>query len=430
MNTLKRTLNSALGLFPLTAQGGITLVVAAGALNIFAYGALDLVVFALTICALSIFIFCLFNTVIVGVYLQRRIRKLMESGSFQNQNIKVEAGYPNESGLSLPAPSFLPLTRLSWQITYPDSIDTRIDTIDGNSMRESIVSHKRCLSNRIDRQFSVSDVLGFCRFSWKQEQHISLQALPQTHSIKQLPVLRSLTAEDGIPGPTGDPEGDRMEIRPYAPGDSVKNIMWKVFARSRQLNVRLPENSVFHSNRTVAYLLSSKQDEAAAAVARIALESGALGEDWEFGADGTTSSCTDLADSLKAVANSRALEKPFSYGLDQFLERSASKGGVRCVVFGSAESAPWLEPLKQTISRFPGQFSLILAADGIEEPQHMSLWHKLAFRAEQNKTNVKPGGSSPNRIKSLLTDIGLLVESMLIVDRTTGLSFDRHLRKV
>ena len=76
--------------------------------------------------------------------------------------------------------------------------------------------------------------------------------------------------------PSGQPEGDRMEIRPYAPGDSVKNIIWKVYARSRQLNVRLPEHSVFQSKKTLAFLLTSENDEAAAAVARVALQSGAL----------------------------------------------------------------------------------------------------------------------------------------------------------
>ena len=55
------------GLFPLTLQGTITLVVAASALNFFGYGSMDLVVFALAICGLAILIFCLFNTVIVGL---------------------------------------------------------------------------------------------------------------------------------------------------------------------------------------------------------------------------------------------------------------------------------------------------------------------------------------------------------------------------
>lgn len=426
----KRVLRSLIGLFPLTAQGCIALIIAAAALNVFAYGTLDLVVFALAICALTILIFCLFNTVIVGVYLQRKIRRTLLKDTSVNIKIEVEAGFPNESGFTLPALTLLPLTRLNWQITHPDYINTQVDLIAGKTMRESIIPEKRCFTNKIVRQFSVSDVLGFCRFTWYQEQEATLQALPQTNSVKQLPLLKSLTAEDGIPNPAGEPEGDRMEIRPYAPGDSVKNIMWKVFARNRQLNVRLPENSVFHSNRTVAYLLSGTSDEAAAAIARIALESGALGDDWEFGADGTTESCTNLVDALQSLARSRALEQPHSYGLDQFLERSAGSGGAHCIVFASAEAGSWLAPLKRTISHFPGQFSLILATDGMEEESERRWWRKLTHRQDKAAASVDSETSSLNKIKGLLTDIGQLVESTLVVDRATGLSFDRNLRKV
>ena len=256
---------------------------------------------------------------------------------------------------------------MQWRVVYPDSIETRVKVLDDSSMREEIVPQRRCLTDNVIREFSVSDVLGFCRFTWLQAQAVRLQSLPQTNSVKQLPILRSLTAEDGIPNPTGQPEGDRMEIRPYAPGDSVKNIMWKVFARNRQLNVRLPENSVFHSNRTVAYLLSSNSNEAAAAVARLAVESGALGDDWSFGADGTSSVCATVPECLQAIARSRALESPHSYGLDRFLEQARATSGVHCVVFAAAEMTPSLPELKNTITRFGGQFSLVLATNDIKK---------------------------------------------------------------
>ncbi|MCG8413283.1 MAG: DUF58 domain-containing protein [Pseudomonadales bacterium] len=429
LSKAKQLLRSLLGLFPLTAQGCITLVVAATALNVFAYGAMDLVVFALAICALAILVFCLFNTVIVGVLMQRKIRREHAANTTAPTQIKVEAGFPNETGFKLPSPTFLPLVRLNWKITYPDFISTRADFADGKFMREEIIPQKRCLSSHVIRQFSVSDVLGFCRFSWFQKQDCELMALPQTNSVKQLPLLRSLTAEDGIPNPSGEPEGDRMEIRPYAPGDSVKNIMWKVFARNRQLNVRLPENSVFHSNRTVAYLLSSDNDEAAAAVARIALESGALGEDWQFGADGTNEVCTSVPTALQALARSRALDQAFAYGLDQFLHLSNGQG-AHCIVFAAAEQAPWLAQIKNTIARHSGQFSIVLATDGMEREEPLKLWQKLLFIAPERVDGDSAENSSLGKIQHLLTEIGQLVESTWIVDRKTGSSFDRYLCKV
>lgn len=424
------SLQTLAGLFPLTLQGSIALLVAAGALNIYAYGAMDLIVFALAICALAILIFCLFNTVIVGVIMQRKVRSLVKAQSSSAQRIEVEAGFPNETGFSLPTLNYLPLVRLSWKLVFPDAIETRVRTLNDGTLREEIVPRKRCLSDRIVRKFSVSDVLGLCRFSWEQKQEARIRALPQINSVKQLPLLRSLTAEDGIPSPSGDPEGDRMEIRPYAPGDSVKNIMWKVFARNRQLNVRLPENSVFQSNRTIAYLLSSETDEAASAVARIALESGALGDDWSFGADGSSESCSNLEQALDAVARSRALDAPFAYGLDRFLQAEAGSGGSHCIVFASAASSPWLSDLKRTVTRYGGQFSLVLATDGLEKENKRSGWRRLLFREMETDSMSRALAGSYSKVQELLTEIGQLVESTLIVDRRTGLSFDQHLRKV
>ena len=103
----------------------------------------------------------------------------------------------------------------------------------------------------------MRDVLGLCQFSWQTGQKVRCQALPQLDAIKQLPLLRSLTAEDGIPNPSGQPEGDRMEIRPYAPGDSVKNIMWKVYKKptAQRKTARAQRLS---EQRTLAFLLPVK----------------------------------------------------------------------------------------------------------------------------------------------------------------------------
>jgi len=409
-------------------------------LQIFGYGSMDLVVFALTICAIAILLFSLFCVIFGGLFQQIRVRRRLQELSGASKPGKLEAGFPNETGFSLMELGYLPLIRISWQIIYPDYIDTRIkNSEDSNLLEEEIIPLRRCKTAHVVRRFTVSDVLGFCRYSWRQSQNIGLTVLPRSNSIRALPLLRSLTSEDGIPSPSGNPEGDRMEIRPYVPGDSVRNIMWKVYARNRQLNVRLAEKSVFHSNRTVAYLLSGANDEAAAAVARVAVESGALGEDWSFGADGSETSCEDIGSALDAIAMSRALEEPFSYGLDNFLSNTAAQAGTHCIIFASAESGPWIQSLKHSINQFRGHFSLVMATDGFKDDASASIWHKLIFDQpktidnEQQKPGYAPSGTAQTgkvELGLLLTDISQSVESTLVVDRNTGLSFDHRLRKV
>ncbi len=425
-----KTLNTAIGLFPLTVQGLITLIVTALCLSVFGYGSMDLVVFALAICALAILIFCLFCAVISGVFIQRKIQKALDETKGSIEAIKVEAGFPNETGFSIPTLNLLPLVKLSWEFVYPDFMQTRTRVDANNQLLEEIIPEKRCLTDSVSRKFTVSDVLGFCRYSWLQTQDVRCMALPRINTVKALPLLKSLTAEDGIPNPSGDPEGDRMEIRPYAPGDSVRNIMWKVYARNRQLNVRLAEKSVFHSKRTVAYLLSSENDEAAAAIARMALETGALGEDWAFAADGTEEPCEELNSALEAVARSRAIDREFSFGLDKFLAKAVGQTGAHCIVFAAAELAPWLAQLKNTIGRYSGQFSLVLATDGFNEASNQELWRKLLFKESEESLKATESGSSREELLKLLTELGQLVESTMVVDRKTGYSFDKSLRKV
>ncbi|MFK7865242.1 MAG: DUF58 domain-containing protein [Pseudohongiellaceae bacterium] len=419
-------------LFPLTLQGTITLLITALALSVFGYGSLDLVVFALSICALAIVLFCLFCSIITGIVMQRRIQKLLgDSGDTATspQNLRVEAGYPNETGFILPSMGVFPLVKIEWKLEFPSDIETRLRWDDDGQIVEEILPAKRFYTDSLVRVFTVADVLGFSHYSWRQSQQINAQALPMLDAAKQLPILRSLTSEDGIPNPTGSPEGDRMEIRPYAPGDSVRDILWKVYARNRQLNVRLAEKSVFHSKRTIAYLLSSDDDEAAAAAARIALESNALGDDWTFGADGVDSLCTTLESALVAVAKSRCLRGKHNYGLDSFLKASLAGGDAHCIIFGAAGPVPWNNALKKTFSQFPGQFSLVLALDGIKSEQDQRWWQHLLLRAD-HRLPLNSEKSTMADLKHNLTELGQLVESTVIVDRRSGQSFDKNLRRV
>lgn len=427
--------------FPLTLQGVISLTLALLALQVFGYGSMDLVVFALGVCAVAILVFSMLSVIFCGVMVQLRVRRGLQESVGKGPE-HLEAGFPNETGLTLPALNYFPLVRLSWQVIYPDSIQTRVNIARGGKLLvEEVIPTRRCKTNRLIRLFTVNDVLGLCRYRWRQGQALDLTALPRRNTINALPLLRSLTAEDGIPSPSGNPEGDRMEIRPYVAGDSVRNIMWKVYARTGELNVRLPEKSVYHSNRTVAYLISGKNDEAAAAVARVAVESGALGDNWVFSADGTESPCDDLRSALDAIAASRALERPFHYGLDDFLAQTAAQSGSHCIVFVSAEAGPWVNALKQTIARFRGRFSLVLATDGFVEPGDTPLWQRLLWRdltllpgtAGSTPGATRPDGSAVtarSRLAALLTELSQLVESTLVVDRTTGASFDNRLRRV
>ena len=134
-----RMIKIGLSLFPLTLQGLILLIVTALCLSVFGYGSMDLVVFALAICALAILIFCLFCSVISGVFVQQKIQKQVKKSERYCESIKVEAGFPNETGFSIPTVNLLPLVKLSWKITFPDHIETRTRVDVNNYLVEEII---------------------------------------------------------------------------------------------------------------------------------------------------------------------------------------------------------------------------------------------------------------------------------------------------
>ena len=308
------------------------------------------------------------------------------------------------------------------------------------------------------RRFTVSDVLGFCRFVWYSQDEQACMVLPRCNTLSRLPLPRSLSAEDGVPNQSGSPQGDRMEIRPYTPGDSVRDILWKAYARNRQLNVRLAEKSLSHNTRTLAYLLSGPDDEAAAAAARLALESGALGEDWLFGTDGTAEPCPTLAGALQAVAASRPLDGAHPYGLDGFLKaagalqatgasQTAGAAMPHCLIFAAASGGPWLAHLKRTIASGRGRFSLILATDGFRQTRQESLYRRWGRRMllrpdvaqemsqeveqeTQLKTSMESMDRAPSRETLLALLRSLIVESVLVIDRRNGLCFNGNLRPI
>ncbi len=453
IDSFKTQLRALAGLFPLTVRGAVALLCIALALRFFGYGAMDLMVFALGISALAILLSCLFSVVICGLILQRRIQR--ETGNNPERgpgNGKVfEAGFPNQTGFTLPPVGLLPLVRLQWSWQFPDRIGNRIRIAPDENLEEEITPRLRCLSGHVTRRFEVSDVLGLCRYSWRARRERECYVLPQINTLRNLPLLHSLTAEDGMPRQSGEPVGDRMEIRPYVAGDSVRDILWKNYARTRQLNVRLRERSVAHGKRILAYLLSGPGDEAAAAVARAALESGAFGDDWQFSADGTESPCGDLESSLRAVARSRALGQPHAPGLERFLAAADQRGATHCIVFASAGTISGLTGLGG--GSFRGRFSLVLATDGMEEPGRRPAWSRLLLRPVKRGHEGDPNsgrgmprpylplspseghrvggnGGSREELLVLCRQLGLTVESVVLVDRTTGACYDDKLRKI
>jgi hypothetical protein len=255
--------------------------------------------------------------------------------------------------------------------------------------------------------------------------------LPDRQKLTQVPVSQGMGGGDDLPHPHGLPEGDRVDHRRYAPGDPVRNILWKTYARNRQLMVRTPERALAPARRTVAYLVTGDGDEPAAAAARVALETGALGRGWTFGADGSDLRATEVTPALELVSGSaEAATRGLGGGLKMpaFFDDAEKGGDARCVVFAPARPGPWLLPLETVARRRPGRLTVVLTVDGVEQPRRRSpllrLFTRLLVRPAVNATT--PAALLDEAVRRCAA----AGADVLTLDRPHGRSYGRTHRRV
>ena len=380
------------------------------------YGQMDLLIFVFGLSGLALLGLALLFTVIATVTVRRHVARRPELQL--GPTGRIETGVPTETGFKLPALSRLPLVQLRWHFNEPAGLQCRRRVRDGY-LHEEVVARRRCRVDGARRTVEVRDAFGLTRTAFARSLTSPLTVLPQIGRLGAMPPLFSMSSAEGLPYPSGAPEGDRMDIRRYVPGDPVRHILWKAYARTRQLNVRVPERSVDRSRRLVAYLAAGGDDEAAAAAARVALETGMLGQDWIFGADDAAEPTDDAETALLAIARSgnRPGARP-GRDLAAFLAHPSVAGGlgVHCVIFAQAAPGTWADGLLAAASTFPGSVSFVLGTDGVLDDAGRPWWHRLLFRPEGDRAS----SATLRDLKTLTTRFATAGHSVRVVDRSTG----------
>jgi hypothetical protein len=405
--------------FPVSARGLWVAGLAALAVRVYGYGVLDLIAFTAGLGGLVLVALCSGAATLAALLLRRTRAVAADPGLLSH----IEAGAPMETGFSMPALERLPLIALGWSWLEPAAVEVRRVRREGRA-REVIVAGHRAHASELVRRFAVWDAFGLARVAWTRREAASVTILPSLGRLRWIPSVHSRAGADGLSHPAGTPEGDRIDIRRYAPGDPARDILWKVFARTRQLNVRMRERSLERAPRTVAYLLAATGDEPAAAAARLALESGALGRDWIFGADGTKGTLDDLEAARLAIARSGSVETQAETGLGVFLGEVSGLGVESCVVFAPARAGRWTAPVLSLAARQPGRLSFVLAAERVLVPTpRPPAWRRLLYTVPQ------PAGTSPQEVRALLAQIAASGCEAVLVERATGRSLGSDLRE-
>jgi len=395
--------------WPLTWVGVALALVASVALYGFGFKKLDLVLLVLGYGGAGLLLISTFLVVSSAVGLRLWLRR----ASFSWRMTTFETGLPLATGFSLPSLWWLPMVQLRWSWDSPDAVLAEPQTGSGR-LREQIALRRRGIYPSVTRRLVVQDAFGLARVVFRHRQPGPIEVLPHLGGMRRLPVLTSLTGGEELPHPMGLEDGDRVELRRYVPGDSARFIHWKVFGRTRKLMVRVPERALSRARRTVAYLVAGAHDEAAAAAARAAIEEEALGNDWQFGADGSPEATSDPSEALhKVLASSRHTGESGS-GLKRFLAEVDPRGPAALVLFAPPTMGGWLDEMRALTTRRYGRVRVVIAVDAVHDPDHRPRWRRFLLKP------TPVSGVDRADLERVGRALGQLRCEVVVVDRVSG----------
>ena len=405
--------------FPLTGLG--VLVAAGSALALVRYGLhkVDLLLLVVGAVGLALVALTLLVTVATAVtmLLQQRRRRTDDA-------LQLECGYAARTGFSLPSLWYVPFVRLSWTWLSPVA-EVRLVPLK-RRLQEEIRPLRRGLHESVVRALEVGDAFGLTRVTVRLRETRVVRFAPSVGALRQMRVVRSIAGGDEISHPGGPPEGERIDLRHYAPGDPIKFVLWKVFARTRQLVVRTPERAIAPTRQTVAYVVTGPGDEPAAGAARVAVDTGALGAEWVLGADGCDVPAKSSVQAMEVLARSASTEDALAgAGLGDFL-RKATPGAVsRAVVFVPARPGPWLDRVLATVkarsspNQMQSPVEFVVCTDGIVPPGKRTWWTRFVLRT----VGAAQGPVGPSRgedVAAVLKALATTRAPVMLVDRVGG----------
>jgi hypothetical protein len=227
----------------------------------------------------------------------------------------------------------------------------------------------------------VKDALGLTSIAWRKQEIAEITIFPHCGALDQMILLEGLAGGEDLSDPRGDPYGDRVDMRQYAQGDSPRLILWKSYARTRKLLVRVPERAIIAKPRSCAYLVAGEADEAGAGLARVILERGYLGENWRFGADGSSAYAGNLGDALAILTRSGNAAPDVRPGFPEFLAQAEKDGYSACFLIVPPLEGAWVEPVLAAIRMSRMRLHLYTAVDGaIGGLEDEPLWKRFVLR--------------------------------------------------
>jgi hypothetical protein len=414
---------------PLTPLGLAALVGGGASLYFLGIKRVDLVVLAMSVVAVAVAVLCLLAVSITAVVLKLAMRRSIDEASGTRS---LECGFATRLGFSVSSLWWVPFVTVSWRWVSPRATVRLVR--ERRRLHEECIPTRRGMFEQVERRIEVSDPFGFARCAFRVIDPRAVRALPSVGALKRVEVVRTLSPGEDISDPRGGPDGERSDMRAYAPGDPIKFVLWKVFARSGDLVLRSPERAFSPAKQTTAYLVAGAGDEAAAGLARLLVETNSLGTRWVLGADGSDEDARGGPQAMELIARSGMVPaEQGAAGLGKFLERHATGGG-RVVVIVPGVPGPWLDRARAAVGRAgQGRVEVFVCIDGVTPESTRSALARVLFDEARPAAEAlaTEGEVLPSRaeLRAVCDALAGSRAAVTIVDRRAGRVFgDAHRR--
>ncbi len=401
--------------FPLTWLGFLVAVGSAWATFYFGFERIDLLLLVAGIVGMALVATTMLLVSIVAliVYLQLRSRTTEET-------LQLECGYARRTGFSVKSPWFVPFVQVGWSWLDP-KVHLHIAR-QGLTLVEEVAPVERCLRSSIRRRVEVADSFGLNRIRFEVAEARPLRFVPSIGNLRQVHVIRSMAEGDQLSHPDGPPHGERVDMRHYVPGDPIRFILWKVFAKSREIVVRTPERALGPVRQTVAYVVRGPQDEPAAGAARVAMDAGAFGGDWVVGCDGDDVAAQTPGEALQLLAKGGEVGvDQGGLGLDPFLRRQAPGSLGRALVFVPGKPGPWLDRVAAAVAKGRmAQVEFLVCTDGVRTGTEEGWLRRLRRDDPRLDPRKGVGPVTAEELAEVCRTLGGLRVRVTVLDRLTG----------
>jgi hypothetical protein len=335
---------------------GLVLVAASVAALRFSEAEVDYLLRPVALVALALVAVCVL-LVLVTTLVVRRVVKGQSAGVPP----ELESGAELTTSFRVPNVRALGLLDVALEWVTPLGFQASLVPAEGR-LGERVSALERGRHDTLVRRFTVEDVFGLAALSFEVTWPITLRVTPVAAPVSTT-LAASRSSGDAWSHPSGRAEGDLVEMRSYAHGDSMRHVLWRTFARTRRLLVRMPERAVAPQPLNVAFLIAGAGDEPTAGVARVFLEQGLLGPDFVFAADGALKPTTRVPEAVEQIIDSVKVRAEGAKALDGLANQVEPHRLGACVVFAPPVDGPWREKLVAMSRRLSVPATVIIGVD-------------------------------------------------------------------